>query len=70
MTGPLPHLTEAPLGEAARGRRTYETSTRGRVPQGREEGLEFPHLYGTLPVGAVVEVRPWYGARREEDGPQ
>ncbi|MEU0161146.1 DUF952 domain-containing protein [Streptomyces sp. NPDC006261] len=39
-------------------------------------GEEFPHLYGPLPVEAVVEVRPWPGAhgesavRREEDEPQ
>ncbi|NEE12995.1 DUF952 domain-containing protein, partial [Streptomyces sp. SID7499] len=33
-------------------------------------GEEFPHLYGPLPVGAVVEVRPWDGGRREEDEPQ
>lgn len=30
-------------------------------------GEEFPHLYGPLPVDAVVEVRPWTGVRREED---
>ncbi|SCK08304.1 Uncharacterized conserved protein, DUF952 family [Streptomyces sp. ScaeMP-e48] len=28
-------------------------------------GEEFPHLYGPLPVEAVVEVRPWYGAQGE-----
>ncbi|ARF75197.1 DUF952 domain-containing protein [Streptomyces griseus] len=42
-------------------------------------GEEFPHLYGPLPVEAVVEVRPWpavsgasgaHGVRREEDEPQ
>ncbi|MFJ4968498.1 DUF952 domain-containing protein [Streptomyces sp. NPDC088755] len=33
-------------------------------------GEEFPHLYGPLPVEAVVEVRPWNGVRREEDEPQ
>ncbi|MET9772050.1 DUF952 domain-containing protein [Streptomyces sp. NPDC006415] len=39
-------------------------------------GEEFPHLYGPLPVGAVLEVRPlddWYHdrrERREEDEPQ
>ncbi|MEW2060052.1 DUF952 domain-containing protein [Streptomyces sp. NPDC007002] len=36
-------------------------------------GEEFPHLYGPLPVSAVVEVRPyddWYDDRREEDEPQ
>ncbi|MGW8490594.1 DUF952 domain-containing protein [Streptomyces sp. NPDC055886] len=36
-------------------------------------GEEFPHLYGPLPVSAVVEVRPlgdWYHDRREEDEPQ
>ncbi len=36
-------------------------------------GEEFPHLYGPLPVSAVVEVRPledWYNDRREEDEPQ
>ncbi|MFH9136398.1 DUF952 domain-containing protein [Streptomyces sp. NPDC017524] len=33
-------------------------------------GEKFPHLYGPLPVGAVVEVRPWDGGRREEDEPQ
>ncbi|MFE6696833.1 DUF952 domain-containing protein [Streptomyces sp. NPDC057718] len=39
-------------------------------------GEEFPHLYGPLPVSAVVEVRPlddWYHdrrERREEDEPQ
>lgn len=27
----------------------------------RPGGEEFPHLYGPLPVGAVVEVRPWHG---------
>ncbi|MFJ6613803.1 DUF952 domain-containing protein [Streptomyces sp. NPDC091289] len=112
-TGPLLHLAEAPLWEAARGTGTYEMSTRGRTLQ--EEGFihlslphqlpgvarmlygdgngdgdddrdlvvlvvdpgrladpvryeamkpggeEFPHLYGPLPVGAVVEVRPWHG---------
>ncbi|WP_345983141.1 DUF952 domain-containing protein [Streptomyces sp. DSS69] len=33
-------------------------------------GEEFPHLYGPLPVAAVVEVRPledWHHDRREED---
>ncbi|MFI1222306.1 MULTISPECIES: DUF952 domain-containing protein [unclassified Streptomyces] len=33
-------------------------------------GEEFPHLYGPLPVGAVVEVRPFRPGdhdRREED---
>ncbi|MER6702142.1 DUF952 domain-containing protein [Streptomyces griseus] len=117
-TGPLLHLAEAPLWEAARGSGTYEMSTRGRTLQ--EEGFihlslpcqlpgvarmlygdddrdlvvlvvdpgrladpvryeamkpggeEFPHLYGPLPVDAVVEVRPWHGdgERREEDEPQ
>ncbi|MFF6905737.1 DUF952 domain-containing protein [Streptomyces sp. NPDC012389] len=36
-------------------------------------GEEFPHLYGPLPVEAVVEVRryeDWHQARREEDEPQ
>ncbi|MFG3405886.1 DUF952 domain-containing protein [Streptomyces sp. NPDC048142] len=39
-------------------------------------GEEFPHLYGPLPVSAVVEVRPWHGEplarreQREEDEPQ
>ncbi|MFD5201497.1 DUF952 domain-containing protein [Streptomyces sp. NPDC058375] len=36
-------------------------------------GEEFPHLYGPLPVSAVVEVRPlddWFHDRREEDEPQ
>ncbi|WP_282688862.1 MULTISPECIES: DUF952 domain-containing protein [unclassified Streptomyces] len=36
-------------------------------------GEEFPHLYGPLPVGAVVEVRrlaDWHHDRREEDEPQ
>ncbi|OSC66735.1 hypothetical protein B5180_29800 [Streptomyces sp. BF-3] len=36
-------------------------------------GEEFPHLYGPLPVGAVVEVRrlaDWHPDRREEDEPQ
>ncbi|MGW1297925.1 DUF952 domain-containing protein [Streptomyces sp. NPDC002533] len=36
-------------------------------------GEEFPHLYGPLPVDAVVEVRTladWYHDRREEDEPQ
>lgn len=36
-------------------------------------GEKFPHLYGPLPVSAVVEVRPfddWYHDRREEDEPQ
>jgi len=134
MTELLLHLAEAPLWEAARGKGTYEMSTRGRTLQ--EEGFihlslprqlpgvarmlygdgdgdgdgdgegdgghdlvvlvvdparltapvryeamkpggeEFPHLYGPLPVEAVVEVRPWYeadgesAARREEDEPQ
>ncbi|MFF7014654.1 MULTISPECIES: DUF952 domain-containing protein [Streptomyces] len=33
-------------------------------------GEEFPHLYGPLPVAAVVEVRPlehWHHDRREEE---
>ncbi|MFJ6430846.1 DUF952 domain-containing protein [Streptomyces sp. NPDC091416] len=25
----------------------------------RPGGEEFPHIYGPVPVGAVVEVRPW-----------
>ncbi|MET8843820.1 DUF952 domain-containing protein [Streptomyces rubiginosohelvolus] len=36
-------------------------------------GEEFPHLYGPLPVSAVVQVRPlddWHHDRREEDEPQ
>ncbi|KAB2588125.1 DUF952 domain-containing protein [Streptomyces arboris] len=36
-------------------------------------GEEFPHLYGPLPVAAVVEVRrldDWHQDRREEDDPQ
>ncbi|MFC9030153.1 DUF952 domain-containing protein [Streptomyces arboris] len=36
-------------------------------------GEEFPHLYGPLPVAAVVEVRrldDWHHDRREEDEPQ
>ncbi|MGW9300258.1 DUF952 domain-containing protein [Streptomyces cyaneofuscatus] len=36
-------------------------------------GEQFPHLYGPLPVEAVVEVRryeDWHQARREEDEPQ
>ncbi|MFD0421902.1 DUF952 domain-containing protein, partial [Streptomyces parvus] len=36
-------------------------------------GEKFPHLYGPLPVGAVVEVRrfaDWHHDRREEDEPQ
>ncbi|MBT2428653.1 MULTISPECIES: DUF952 domain-containing protein [unclassified Streptomyces] len=36
-------------------------------------GEEFPHLYGPLPVEAVVEVRrleDWHHDRREEDEPQ
>ncbi len=36
-------------------------------------GEEFPHLYGPLPVAAVVEVRrldDWHQDRREEDEPQ
>ncbi|MGW6764066.1 DUF952 domain-containing protein, partial [Streptomyces globisporus] len=36
-------------------------------------GEKFPHLYGPLPVSAVVEVRrldDWYHDRREEDEPQ
>ncbi|MFF9690143.1 DUF952 domain-containing protein [Streptomyces sp. NPDC014623] len=31
-------------------------------------GEEFPHLYGPLPVSAVVEVRPWAGHRVPEEG--
>ncbi|MEU6813485.1 DUF952 domain-containing protein [Streptomyces sp. NPDC046860] len=27
------------------------------------EGEEFPHVYGPLPVAAVVDVEPWGGAR-------
>ncbi|MFJ7325115.1 DUF952 domain-containing protein [Streptomyces cyaneofuscatus] len=133
MTEPLLHLAEAPLWEAARGKGTYEMSTRGRTLQtegfihlslphqlpgvarmlygdgsrggggdGSEGGAgghdlvvlvvdparltapvryeamkpggeQFPHLYGPLPVEAVVEVRryeDWHQARREEDEPQ
>ncbi|MET9923585.1 MULTISPECIES: DUF952 domain-containing protein [unclassified Streptomyces] len=36
-------------------------------------GEEFPHLYGALPVDAVVEVgrlEDWQHDRREEDEPQ
>lgn len=36
-------------------------------------GEEFPHLYGPLPVDAVVEARrleDWQHDRREEDEPQ
>ncbi|WP_069170781.1 DUF952 domain-containing protein [Streptomyces griseus] len=30
-------------------------------------GEEFPHLYGPLPVSAVVEVRPWTGPGAGEE---
>ncbi|MFD9421077.1 MULTISPECIES: DUF952 domain-containing protein [unclassified Streptomyces] len=110
MTELLLHLAEEPLWEAARGKGTYEMSTRDRTLQqegfihcslphqlagvarmlyGADDrslvvlvidpgrltvpvryeavvpgGEEFPHLYGPLPVDAVVDVRPW---QREED---
>ncbi|HWU08829.1 MAG TPA: DUF952 domain-containing protein [Streptomyces sp.] len=31
-------------------------------------GEEFPHLYGPLPVSAVVEVRSWSGHMAPEEG--
>ncbi|MFB7499528.1 DUF952 domain-containing protein [Streptomyces sp. NPDC056161] len=101
------HITERALWDAARGRGTYEMSTRGRtlrevgfvhfssraqlprvaaflygsydcpedlvvlvvdpallgVPVRWEavepDGEEFPHVYGPVPVDAVVDVEPW-----------
>ncbi|CAM5629557.1 DUF952 domain-containing protein [Streptomyces cyaneofuscatus] len=44
-----------------------------RYEEMKPGGEEFPHLYGPLPVDAVVEVRrldDWYHDRREEDEPQ
>ncbi|MEU1214862.1 DUF952 domain-containing protein [Streptomyces sp. NPDC005790] len=39
---------------------TYESMKPG--------GEEFPHIYGPLPVSAVVEVRPWAGTVARERG--
>ncbi|MER5555007.1 DUF952 domain-containing protein [Streptomyces sp. NPDC002793] len=34
----------------------------------RPGGEEFPHIYGPLPTGAVVEVRPWARDMAAETG--
>ncbi len=62
MTGPLLHLAEAPLWEAARGTGTYEMSTRGRTLQ--EEG--FIHL--SLPHQLPGVARMLYGGGDGSEG--
>ncbi|MFE3439705.1 DUF952 domain-containing protein, partial [Streptomyces sindenensis] len=69
--GWLPGGPPGPGGGGARhpGRLTDPVRYEAMKPGGEE----FPHLYGPLPVGAVVEVRSladWYHDRREEEESQ